>query len=160
MTITRTLLGRTVAALAVTAIGASTSGVGARIARDAGYDTGAAWSSGLTPRTRRAGELVVGCAFDVYDAAAPATFAPGPAFAARATAGGVFLEDRRVARAGRYEAAGTRLPHPLGDHWIRCAVKQKQIQATYCESMHSTELHQTHRVRVCLIIHLASSQRL
>jgi len=78
--------------------------------RDAGYDTGAAWSSGPTTLTRRSGELVVGCAFDVYAAAEPATFSPGQAFTARATARGVFLEDRTVTRAGMYTASGTRLP--------------------------------------------------
>jgi hypothetical protein len=80
-------------------------------AQDAGYNTGAAWSSGATQTTRQANERLVGCAFEVYGVAIPqVTFTPGSGFTARRSRRGVFLEDRAVSTVGAYAATGTRSP--------------------------------------------------
>lgn len=90
------------------------SGVGAADrfqAQDAGYNTGAAWSSGPAPGTRQANELLVGCAFEVYGVAVPqVTFTAGSGFTPRGRRRGLFLEDRRVSESGSYEASGARIP--------------------------------------------------
>lgn len=79
-------------------------------AQDAGYNTGAAWSSGATATTTQTGEQIIGCGFEVYASALPVTFTAGAGFTPRLTQRGVFLEDRSAAAPGSVAATGTRSP--------------------------------------------------
>jgi hypothetical protein len=80
-------------------------------AQDAGYNTGAAWSSGPAQTTRQGNELLVGCAFEVYAVAVPQVkFTAGSGFTPRGSRRGMFLEDSRASVAGAYAASGTRFP--------------------------------------------------
>ncbi len=78
-------------------------------ASDTGYNTGAQWASTTVASTT--GDQLVGCAYEVYAAAASnVAFSAGPGFAARKTQRGVFVEDRAVTTAGNYAATGSRSP--------------------------------------------------
>ena len=79
-------------------------------AADAGYNQGSAWSSGRTARTRASGEVVVGCAFEVYGSEVPVTFTPGPGYIARTSQRGLFLMDTTAGRRSAQTATGQRLP--------------------------------------------------
>ncbi|MDE2312094.1 MAG: hypothetical protein KGJ93_03350 [Patescibacteria group bacterium] len=73
---------------------------------DNGYNGGASWTSGTTPVTGQADELLVGCARDRYVAT---TFTAGTGYVARHTENSIlFLEDQNVSAIGSYAATGTR----------------------------------------------------
>jgi hypothetical protein len=87
-----------------------TRGLSRTAAADGGFNAGSAFSSGAARVDRVGSSLAVGCAFEVYAAQAPVTFAAGGQFTPRATQRGMFLQDRILQGPTRLAATGSRSP--------------------------------------------------